>query len=91
MNTKKVSEYIKELENKGYRDIFVWGDKKGTYYNWHKHPYNEIRIMLKGEMIINTKNKKYHLKKGDILDVPAGEIHEAYIIEDSEYICASKI
>jgi quercetin dioxygenase-like cupin family protein len=47
--------------------------------------------MLKGEMIINTKEKTYHLKAGDILKVPAGEIHNAKILEDSEYICGSKI
>jgi quercetin dioxygenase-like cupin family protein len=87
---KKPSEIIEELKQNGYRDIFIWSDSKGTYYDWHKHPYDEIRIMLKGEMIINTKDKKFHLKPGDRLDVPAGEIHEAYVLEDCEYICGSK-
>ena len=88
---KNTSEIINELKQKGFRDIFIWSDSKGTYYDWHKHPYDEIRVMLKGEMIINTKNKKHHLKAGDILNVPAGEIHEAYVLEDCEYICGSKI
>jgi quercetin dioxygenase-like cupin family protein len=82
---------IQNLEKENYKNIFIWSDTKGTNYDWHSHPYEEIRVMLKGEMIINTKEKTYHLKAGDILKVPAGEIHNAKILEDSEYICGSKI
>ncbi|ROR39890.1 cupin domain-containing protein [Caminibacter pacificus] len=87
---KTTSEMIEELKAKGFKDIFIWSDSKGTYYDWHKHPYDEIRVMLKGEMIINTKENQYHLKAGDVLNVPAGEVHEAYVLEDCEYICGSK-
>jgi len=91
LNTKKsISKIIEELKKRGYTDIFVWEDKKGTYYDWHRHPYEEIRIMLEGEMIINTKDKKFHLKPGDELEVPKGEMHEAYVLEDCKYLCASK-
>jgi quercetin dioxygenase-like cupin family protein len=82
---------IKDLEKEGYKNIFIWQDSKGTYYDWHKHPYEEIRVMLKGEMVIKTKDKEFHLKPGDVLKVPAGEEHEAYILEDCEYICGSKL
>jgi quercetin dioxygenase-like cupin family protein len=85
-----VDKIIKNLKNEGYKDIFIYSDNKGNYYNWHKHPFDEVRIMIKGEMKINTKNNSYLLKEGDRLDVPAGEIHEAYVLEDSEYICGSK-
>jgi len=84
-------EIIKKLQKENYTNIFIWKDSKGTYYDWHNHPYEEIRIMLKGEMIINTKEKTYHLKPGDVLKVPAGEIHNAEILEECEYICGSKI
>ena len=86
----KKSEIIKELEKKGYKNIFVWSDSKGTYYDWHSHPYNEIRYMLKGKMIINTKDKSIELNAGDIAEVKAGELHEAYVLENCEYICAAK-
>jgi len=85
-----MKEQIKKLQEEGYQNIFVWSDSKGTYYDWHTHPYEEIRVMLKGEMIINTKKQKFHLKPGDVLKVPAGEMHEAYVLEDCEYICGSK-
>ncbi|MEO1923710.1 MAG: cupin domain-containing protein [Nautiliaceae bacterium] len=88
--SKSISAIIKKLQNKGFKNIFIWNDSKGTYYDWHKHPYDEIRVILKGEMVINTKNKKFHLKPGDTLNVPAGEVHEAYVLEDCEYICGSK-
>jgi quercetin dioxygenase-like cupin family protein len=85
-----VKNIIKTLEKEGYKDIFIYSDKKGIYYDWHRHPYEEVRIMLKGKMKINTKNNSYLLKAGDRLNVPAGEMHEAYILENSEYICGSK-
>ena len=86
----KKSEIIQQLESKGYQNIFVWSDNKGTYYDWHSHPYDEIRYMLKGKMIINTKDKSIELNPGDIAEVKAGELHEAYVLEDCEYICATK-
>ncbi|AZV46888.1 cupin domain-containing protein [Nautilia sp. PV-1] len=85
-----IDKTVANLEKDGYKNIFIWSDSKGTYYDWHSHPYEEIRVMLKGEMIINTKENSYRLKKGDVLKVPAGEIHEAKILEDCEYICGSK-
>jgi quercetin dioxygenase-like cupin family protein len=84
------NKIIDALQKEGYSNIFIWQDSKGTYYDWHSHPYEETRVMLKGEMIIKTKNNEYHLKAGDRLNVPAGETHEAYILEDCEYICGSK-
>ena len=85
IDREKMQEILKD-----YKNIFTWYDRAGTTYDWHSHPYEEIRIMLSGEMIIETKNAKYHLKKGDILKVPAGEEHKAYVVEDCEYICGSK-
>jgi quercetin dioxygenase-like cupin family protein len=85
-----VNNLIDELKKEGYKNIFLHSDLKDTYYHWHRHPYEEVRIMLKGKMKINTKNNSYLLKAGDRLNVPAGEMHEAYILENSEYICGSK-
>ena len=81
---------IENLKRKGYKNIFIWSDSKGTYYDWHSHPYNEIRYMLKGKMKINTKDKSIILTPGDITEVKAGELHEAYVLEECEYICAQK-
>jgi quercetin dioxygenase-like cupin family protein len=88
---KSTSEIIEELKKEGYTNIFVWSDSAGTEYDWHTHPYEEIRVMLKGEMIINTKDATYHLKEGDVLKVPAGEVHDAKVLSDCEYVCGSKI
>jgi quercetin dioxygenase-like cupin family protein len=87
---KSTSELINQLKKEGYKNIFLYSNTKGTYYNWHRHPYEEVRIMLKGKMKINTKNNSFLLSPGDRLDVPAGEEHEAYVLEDCEYICGTK-
>jgi len=88
---KNISEIINQLRDEGYSNIFIWEDKKGTKYDWHTHPYEEIRVMLKGEMTITTKDKTYYLKENDILKVPKGEVHKAEVLEDAQYVCASKI
>jgi len=87
----KMDKIIEKLKKEGYKNIFVHTDYKGTFYDWHTHPYEEIRVILEGEMIINTKNKSYHLKKGDILKVKPNEEHNAKVLSDCTYICGSKI
>jgi len=85
-----IQNIIKNLENEGYKNIFIHKDLKDTYYDWHKHPFEEVRIIIEGKLKINTKTKTFILKKGDRLNVPKNEEHEAYVLEDTTYICGSK-
>jgi mannose-6-phosphate isomerase-like protein (cupin superfamily) len=88
---RRVDELKEELEREGYRDIFLWTDRGGAHYPTHCHQYQEVRIILEGEMIIvDSKGRKFYLKGGDRLEVPAGEMHEAYILTDCTYLCGSK-
>jgi quercetin dioxygenase-like cupin family protein len=80
----------KILKEEGYEDIFVWEDQKGSFYDWHTHPYEEVRWICKGEITIGTEHGEITLKAGDRLDLPAGTRHWAKTDTGVVYICGSK-
>jgi len=89
---RDVKEAMKRLKEEGYTNIYTWEDPPNAYYNWHTHPYEEVRWVLKGEITIGTKEKVYKLKSGDKLKVPAGTKHWAKVGEEGVvYLCGSKI
>jgi len=85
---EEAEEYLKRL---GYRDIYLWRDAPNTYYDWHTHPYDEIRFVLEGEILIGTEEGEFLLKKGDLMKVPAGTKHWAKVgPQGVVYLCGSK-
>lgn len=48
---------------------------KGVKNNFHKHSNDQVLIMTKGRGIIATKSKKIRVKPGDVVWIPAGEVH----------------
>jgi len=82
---------IKEiLEKEGYFNIFIWKDKKGTFYPTHTHPFEEVRWIIEGEIIIANEKKEFLLKPGDRLNSPPNTPHWAKAIKDVTYVCGSK-
>ncbi|MFN3869893.1 MAG: cupin domain-containing protein [Aquificaceae bacterium] len=87
MDRKKAEEILRE---KGYKGFYVWYDPPGTYYDWHTHPEDEVRLVLEGEITIGTEEGIYHLKEGDMLEVKAGTKHWAKTQKGVKYLCGSK-
>ncbi|NPA54037.1 MAG: cupin domain-containing protein [Aquificae bacterium] len=84
-------EEIKEiLKREGYFNIFPWCDEAGSFYDWHIHPYEEVRWIYKGEVIMGTEEGEILLKAGDRLNLPAGTKHWAKTENGVCYICGSK-
>ena len=48
---------------------------KGVHNKLHVHSNDQVLIVTKGEGIIVTEEKKFKIKEGDIIWVPAGEKH----------------
>ncbi len=48
---------------------------KGIRNKLHSHSNGQILIVTKGSGIIATKSKKFKVKVGDIVWIPAGETH----------------
>ncbi len=82
---------FEELRKEGYENLYIWSDPPGTYYNWHIHPFDEVRWILEGEITIGTREKVFHLKPGDKLRVPARTEHWAEVSDKGvTYVCGTK-
>lgn len=79
-----------KLQKMGYKNIYKWCDPAGTYYDWHYHYEDEVRFVISGEITIGTEERTYHLKEGDILEVPAKTKHWAKTETGVCYLCGSK-
>ncbi len=84
-------EQIKNtLKKEGYSDIFTWCDGAGSFYDWHTHPYREVRWVYEGEIVIGTEEGEIVLKAGDRLDLPPKTKHWAKTEKGVCYVCGSK-
>lgn len=88
MDISQAKEKLKQL---GYTNIYLWEDPPGTHYHWHTHPEDEVRLVLEGEITIGTEDKVYHLKPGDLLEVPAGTRHWAKTEGGVKYLCGTRV
>ncbi|WP_187646927.1 cupin domain-containing protein [Nitrosophilus labii] len=85
-----VEEVKKILEDEGYFNIFVWRDTKGTFYPTHTHPYDEVRWVIEGEIVIANDEAEFLLGPGDRLNSPPNTPHWAKVISNITYVCGSK-
>jgi quercetin dioxygenase-like cupin family protein len=81
---------IEELRKEGYKNLYTWCDPPGTFYDWHTHPEDEIRVVYKGSIVIGTEEGIFELKEGDRLEIKAGTRHWAKTQEGVCYVCGSK-
>jgi len=85
-----INEIKNLLEKEGYTNIFTWCDGAGSFYDWHIHPYQEVRWVYSGEIVMGTEDGEVVLKPGDRLDLPAGTKHWAKTDKGVCYVCGSK-
>ncbi|ADU96678.1 cupin domain-containing protein [Thermovibrio ammonificans] len=85
-------EVFRRLREEGYTNLYVWSDSPGTFYDWHTHPFNEVRWVLSGRITMGTREGVVTLGPGDRLEVPAGTEHWAEVgPEGVTYVCGSKL
>lgn len=85
-------EVLRELRKMGYGNLYVWRDVPGAFYDWHTHPYDEVRWVLEGEINIGTEGGVVTLKPGDVMRVPAGTRHWAKVGKEGViYVCGTKL
>lgn len=83
-------EIMKILNKEGYKCVFSWYDKAGTYYTWHKHEDYEVRWVYEGELIVGTDEGEFVLKPGDRLEIKPNTLHWAKTKTGVHYISCSK-
>jgi mannose-6-phosphate isomerase-like protein (cupin superfamily) len=92
LGTTDPEEAAKKLEEMGYGGIYPWRDPAGAFYDWHTHPHDEVRLVLEGEITIETEEGRYRLRAGDLMFVPAGTRHRAFVGKEGVvYLCATKV
>jgi quercetin dioxygenase-like cupin family protein len=85
-------EAFELLKSEGYGNLYVWKDPPGAFYDWHTHPEDEVRLVLRGEITIGTENGVFNLAPGDKLSVPAGTRHWARVGGSGVvYVCGTKV
>ncbi|MCS4538748.1 MAG: cupin domain-containing protein [Thaumarchaeota archaeon] len=82
----------KVIESRGY-SVVKYVYPPGTYFPDHEHAFDKMDTVLKGKFKIEALGKRFVLKAGDMLYVPAGLIHNAEVLGDEDVVSldASKV
>lgn len=63
-------------------EVFVWSDPPGAVQEKHSHPYDEVRWVVRGKMVVGWEGGELFLEAGDRLDLPAGTDHWGRVAGD---------
>jgi quercetin dioxygenase-like cupin family protein len=84
---ERVTDKITRKIVAGEKEMIVWWSMKaGAHATPHKHPHEQIAVMLKGKMEFCLDTEKRTCGPGDVVVIPGGVEHEAYFPEDTEVI-----
>lgn len=56
--------------------------KPGSVIPEHKHPHEQITLILEGGMDMTVGREKKTILKGDIVSVPANVVHSALVLDE---------
>ncbi|MCB0386674.1 MAG: cupin domain-containing protein [Bdellovibrionales bacterium] len=64
----------------------------GSNINNHRHPFDEVRMVASGQMVIDVAGNKLLLRAGDKIVIPSNTRHSKKVegTEPCVCICASK-
>lgn len=60
---------------------------KDTFIKPHRHPFDEVRMVVSGQMILNITGNKLLLRPGDKIIIPSNTMHSTQTDEDNECLC----
>ncbi|MCB0412800.1 MAG: cupin domain-containing protein [Bdellovibrionales bacterium] len=58
-----------------------------TVINDHRHPFDEVRMISSGQLILNIAGNKLLLRAGDKVIIPSNTKHSKSVETDQECIC----
>lgn len=53
----------------------------------HRHPFDEVRMVVSGEMLINVSGNQLLLRAGDRIEIPSNTRHETTSRGPEECVC----
>lgn len=60
---------------------------KETSYPEDKHPFDEVRMVLEGELSMNINGNRLLLRAGDKIMVPSNTKHSQQVLSESPCVC----
>ena len=85
----------KQIESLFKRDGLEYFEENfsvGSKIPEHRHPFDEVRVIIKGKILYNVSGNKILLKPGDKIIVPSNTLHSKEVaLEDSFSLCAYHI
>ncbi|MEQ1666272.1 MAG: cupin domain-containing protein [Bdellovibrionales bacterium] len=58
-----------------------------TQINWHRHPFDEVRTVVQGEVLFDIAGNQLLLRSGDRIVIPSNTKHSFKIQGTSECVC----
>ena len=84
---EKVTDKISRKILVGDKEMIVWWSMKaGVHAAAHRHPHEQLFVMLKGTMDFRLGDERRLCGSGDVGVIPGGVEHEAWFPEDAEVI-----
>jgi quercetin dioxygenase-like cupin family protein len=53
----------------------------------HRHPFDEVRMVIAGRLILNISGNQLLLREGDRIDIPANTRHSKSADGNEDCIC----
>jgi quercetin dioxygenase-like cupin family protein len=67
-----------KLRQEGW-SLLDWKDPPGTQYPPHRHPHDEVILMIEGTIQFRIDENIHTLNPGDRLFLPSGTVHSATV------------
>jgi quercetin dioxygenase-like cupin family protein len=84
---EKITDKISRKILVGEKEMIVWWSMKaGVHAAAHRHPHEQLFVMVKGIMDFRLGDERRRCGPGDVGVIPGGVEHEAWFPEDSEVI-----
>ena len=87
---KPNGEQIKALFQREDLDYFEENFETDAFIPNHRHPFDEVRMIVKGQLLYNISGNKLLLREGDKITIPSNTIHSKKVQGNSPClsICA---
>lgn len=53
----------------------------------HRHPFDEIRVVVSGEIMLNIAGNRLLLRPGDRIEIPSNTLHSTRVEGDIACVC----
>lgn len=75
-------EQIEALFEKDGLEYFEENFEAGTSIPKHRHPFDEVRMIIKGKILYDVSGNKVLLRPGDKIIVPSNTLHSKSVQKD---------